>query len=656
MSTYDTRVTLNTIKNDIKNSDSAIIEAVANAIDAKCKNIYIYVYQEENSPNVLGDIVKYYCLDIADDGDGLPIDQQKFQEAFCQYKVSPKKEKTNYGKKGKGRYTYLTLVSNLQNLAIYNNQKNNVYKISFLCDPISKSIQISNELFTDKFDFQISKPYTTLVRFRNIERDKFLLTEENTNSYIEAIQNELISFFADRIASKSINIYINDKLLIIDDYLVQPITNKQINFLSDDLECSFKASFYIWNEKIQLKADRQKHILFFDQFNILKGIAPSGKNKLAFSGFKQNHTIIVKSSYFDDIDYINDSDEFNNIFVDNIVKKLRHEITYELEKILFLIYEKNLSKVSKEYLKFLSISQDEMTEHVYSALMLPFVEKFGTKQISEDIKSIIAKFINTLIQEAPDSYLSNIKNILNLTLADSKKLQYVEANYGVIKTISEKEKYLERLDFLKQFDDLVNGKHRKRVKERSTLHHIVDKHLWLFGSQFEGFGYEDIASDSSLKTILSNEKFYQFDSDELKGVLSDENLNLKKIPDIYIPVVNDNTIYIIELKKPTVEITQKIMLEVMDKYAQALKKINENYVNKQQPKIIYGYAISDTKNASVYTLGDITQNGICIQAKTWKELIDDASARYNKKINELNVKIKQSKWQSLEEFVLDVKK
>ena len=48
MGTFDTKVTFKTIKNDIRKSDSAIREAVANAIDAKSKNIYIYVYIEQD--------------------------------------------------------------------------------------------------------------------------------------------------------------------------------------------------------------------------------------------------------------------------------------------------------------------------------------------------------------------------------------------------------------------------------------------------------------------------------------------------------------------------------------------------------------------------------------------------------------------------------
>ena len=41
MSTHNTKVTLKSISSDINKSDSAVREAVANAIDAHSKNIYI---------------------------------------------------------------------------------------------------------------------------------------------------------------------------------------------------------------------------------------------------------------------------------------------------------------------------------------------------------------------------------------------------------------------------------------------------------------------------------------------------------------------------------------------------------------------------------------------------------------------------------------
>ena len=649
MAIHNTKVTFKTIKNDIKSSDSAIREAVANAIDANSKNVYLYIYKEHDKGSLIS--MEYFCLDIADDGEGIPTTQQEFEDVFCQYKVSTKKEKTNYGRKGKGRYTYLTLTSSPDNIAIYTKQNRKTYKINFECKD-NENIKIYNEEFKQTINTKIKQKYTTLIQFKNISKEQFNIQENDLENYIDDIKNELISFFADRIASKSIKVYINDNLLKINDYLEKPIITKDIKVEAEDLALDFKVDFYIWNEKVKLKSDRQKHILFFDDNNSLKGIAPSGKNKLAFSAFKQNHSIIVKSKYLNDINFIENSDDYSNILTDKIIKELRESIALHLEHILFAIYKDNIDKVSDEYIKFLKLSQNEITTKAYHAIMLPFIEKFGNKTLHNDIKSIIVKLVDTLIKEAPESYINNIKTILKLSDNESEKLRYIEENYGIIRAISEKEKYIKRIDFLQTFSELVNGKKRAAVKERSELHHVVDKNLWMFGEDFEDIDYKHIASDVSLKTILEDEKFYQFDSERLAEIIKEHNL--KKVPDIYIPIEKNNIYYIIELKKPNVSISSNIISEVFKKYVKTLKEINNKY-NTQNKKKIYGIAISNKKNQDVYSMGNLENEGITIIPKTWDELILETKERYNQKIDILEQKIKHSKWKDLENFVLEHK-
>ena len=215
MRTFDTKVTFKTIKNDIRKSDSAIREAVANAIDAKSKNIYIYVYTEQDKGALLTH--NYFCLDIADDGVGIPTQKEDFEKAFCRYKVSEKKEKTNYGRRGKGRYTYLTLTKSPDNVVIYIKKDNQVNKILFQCKD-HENIKIFNETTSEQITTKIKQPYTTLIQFKDLSREQLNIDEENIENYIDEIKNEIISFFADRIASKSINIYVNNDLIKIEQY------------------------------------------------------------------------------------------------------------------------------------------------------------------------------------------------------------------------------------------------------------------------------------------------------------------------------------------------------------------------------------------------------------------------------------------------------
>jgi len=173
MRQFETKVTLKTILKDTK-SDSAIKEAVANAIDANSKNIYIEVYEKTISNDIMDTIC--ICLDIADDGDGIVTKERKFEDAFCQYNVSIKNEKVKYGKKGKGRYSYLSLVKNHKNLNIYT-KNTQVFKIAFSCKS-NENITLKLENYNKKIDTQIKQNYTTLVQFYDLNEEKFNIKKE----------------------------------------------------------------------------------------------------------------------------------------------------------------------------------------------------------------------------------------------------------------------------------------------------------------------------------------------------------------------------------------------------------------------------------------------------------------------------------------------
>ena len=653
MTKHDTRVTLKTITSDINKSDSAIREAVANAIDANSKNIYVKIYEEEDTGSVSNNVFKFFSLDIADDGDGIPIEDKKFEEVFCQYKVSSKTGKTNYGRKGKGRYTYLVATNSHENITIFTKANATWYKIKFSISE-NETIQIAKSNNLEKPKTLINKDFTTLVQLKNLKIDNISPNIENItlDNLLQDIKSEIISFFADRIASESIKIYINDELIKIDNYLDVPKKSETIFIETpEDISIDFEVDFYIWNDKIKLKADRQKHILFLDDNNKLKGIAPSGKHKLSIANKKQNHTIIVKSGYFNNIDYFIDNNNFNkNLFTDKNIEILRKKIALKLEEILFSIYKKNLDKVSEEYISFLKISNDDISKKTYYALMYPIIEKLGKRKVHDDIKSIIAHLVDSLIKVSPDSYIQNIQTILNLSPEDSLKVEYIERNYGIVKAIAEKQKYIERIDILNNFDEMVNGKQRTKVKERTMLHHVIDKNLWIIDEKFEEITFSDIASDVSLKTILENDKFYCFDNTELEEITKEYKLN--KVPDIFIPIKKEEIIYVVELKKPGVKISQKIINEVMNKYTNALKGIN-NRLDEQDRKKIFAIAISDDKTGNVYTVGDLNKDGVRIEPRTWKEVIDNTRNRYNKLIKDIDHKLKTSKWKSLEDFIND---
>lgn len=650
MSTHNTLVTIGSIKSDIKKTDSAIREAVANAIDANCKNVYIQLYKEHDTGSIAGNVFDYYSLDIADDGAGIPVEDTKFEEVFCQYRVSTKNEKTNYGRRGKGRYTYLIATNSPENVTIFTKSKQKWFQIKFNASE-NQTIQILKSEFESKIETGITKTYNTLVQLKNLDTHRFLLSELNIENLLMEIKSEIVSFFADRIASNSIKIYVNNEWLKIGDYLAVPVKHEKFIVNSDDLSAHFVADFYIWNDHIHLKADRQKHILFVDDNDTLKGIAPSGKHKLSIANKKQNHTIIVKSSYLDDLDFINDEDFHDNLFTNKIIENLRKQLAMKLEEILFVIYKKHLDEISDDYIKFLNVNlDDEKMQNVYHAILFPIIEKLGNRKVHDDIKSLIAHLIDVLLKVSPDSYITNLQTVLKLSKEDSYKIEYIEKNYGIIKAISEKQKYIERIDTLNKFDEMVNGTSRGKIKERTMLHHVIDKNLWIIDEVFEEVKFSEIASDVSMKTILQNDQFYSFDSNQLNDLVKE--FNLKKVPDIFIPIEKDKTIFIVELKKPKTSISQKIINEIMEKYTNVFESINSRLPEIDRKKI-FAIAISDDKTGTVYTVGDLDKNGVQVEPRTWKEVIDKTRSRYAGYINDLDQKLNSSRWTSLEDFIND---
>ena len=64
------------------------------------------------------------------------------------------------------------------------------------------------------------------------------------------------------------------------------------------------------------------------------------------------------------------------------------------------------------------------------------------------------------------------------------------------------------------------------------------------------------------------------------------------------------------------------------------------------------FAISDGKTGNARARGNREFDNVYIEPRCWSELIESARERYNNRIKELDNKLKNSKWKSLDEFML----
>lgn len=126
--------------------------------------------------------------------------------------------------------------------------------------------------------------------------------------------------------------------------------------------------------------------------------------------------------------------------------------------------------------------------------------------------------------------------------------------------------------FLDFIDNIIYGAPAKHIKERSQLHKILEKHLWIFGEQYNDTPV--LFSDKSLKNnLLELRNTYldyepSQDDDNLQEL---ENKKLRDITDLFFfneKIIDDQRreVMVVELKRPSCKISQKELTQV-DKYS-----------------------------------------------------------------------------------------
>lgn len=128
-----------------------------------------------------------------------------------------------------------------------------------------------------------------------------------------------------------------------------------------------------------------------------------------------------------------------------------------------------------------------------------------------------------------------------------------------------------KVQFLDFLNELVYGKPAKHVKERSELHKIIEKELWVFGEQYDNT--PNLFSDKSLKNNLNSlrEKLFTDELSAEEGTLIElEDEELKDITDLFFyneRILDDEKreVMIVELKAPKCRIGQK-ELGQLDRY------------------------------------------------------------------------------------------
>lgn len=620
------------------NAIISLSEAIWNAIDAKAKNISIKL--QKNTSEVIEKII------IEDDGEGLP--RNKFDEYFLQYQKSWKAEAVGdyHGKKGEGRFKLMAICKNIEWITSY--------KVS---DNEFKQYSISAEKKNPK-DFHLTKQTKSTKSGTTITLSYLEEKAQELNS--SSTLFNLIAIFALYLKKDStLNISLDGKRLNPDDFIFDEQSGL-LKFKIDGEIIDIKYTFIAWKE--DFKFHDNKHTFLFDNSNNYILEKPSGVH-----GNFVMHTVFLNSEYFKLFDglFEESTDKISKIrnlykqdlveFLYNVRKK-QSTVFYEKfkENKTFYPFENNTyTSEENEALKdifdvcaFKLLEQDPMIlNNKNHSISMFFKLLKKVIEYEQDVSSIVAEVLE-LDEETTDKFIN---------LLDSTSLPALITHY---------EEVARKLTFLDVLEELVHDdKYKKKLKERSQLHKIIEKETWIFGSEFEK---KVGASDKALTTVITEHlNINNVSQNEIEKIEAQfkidkkEDALLRLIPDLYLwhdYKINDNKIIknlIVELKAPKVSIGDAEINQIQDQ-RKAIQRNSSRYkISNDNQWEFYILSSDIKKEVSTEFSGDNNDilydkdPNFIVYCKTWDEIIRSSKRELLKQKEELSIEIKEARKENL---------
>ena len=190
----------------------------------------------------------------------------------------------------------------------------------------------------------------------------------------------------------------------------------------------------------------------------------------------------------------------------------------------------------------------------------------NSRQFSKDsieTKAIVTNLIKTTIQRDVKDLIPILEETLKLPDEEITKFKNLIESYGLSNLINTAKSVTDKLSFIEELDTLLhNDKYQKNVLERQHIHKILENELWIFGD-----GYVGWTSDKTMKDVLKNHLKLlwrdEFIWNHLDWLSSDR-------PDIMLNKQYPQTSewkfehLVIELKRPSLKLTSKELVQVQD--------------------------------------------------------------------------------------------
>ncbi|MDR1485371.1 MAG: ATP-binding protein [Planctomycetaceae bacterium] len=599
----------------------SIAELIWNGFDAGANKVSVFF-----DYNSLGGIDK---IRVWDNGKGIVHANAKsyFENLGGSWKKQKKMAhgRVLHGKSGKGRFLAYSLGKELLWDTTYEQSKGKYY--SFIVK--------GNYKFLDQFDIsdekQKGKNSGTEVIVSNLQKPFNNLLEK------EAISNLTVLFAVYLTQYPDIVLEYNGKRINPDEACKSHQVFTLENIETDDgIPASAEMEIYEWNDQTKpvIHLCNSKGVSLYE-------IPITHSNNIKY---RKNHTIHIKSDYFQELDYQDDLIE-NNPLIHSFLNTAKQEAAkYFLRKKLeeqCAIVER--WKKEEIYPYHDPVEKIPVTEKIERRLFdviavnvekrLPFFSRADQKS-----KKFTFRLLMQTLKDNPESLQTILNEVLGLSKKEQDNFAKLLEKTSLTSIITASEIITNRLDFLKGLRELIYDTDNKKVLlERDQLHKIIEKEVWLFGENFALSASEanlDIVLKKHL-SILGKRK------DEVETIVSESpvlqpdgrkgriDLMLHKV---LRPREDEFDYLIVELKRPLKKIDSEVIGQVK-RYAQAvadderfnnLKVRWEFIVVSNEIHKNAGREINQTDRPKGLVF---TSDNIKVWAKCWSEIISEAESR-----------------------------
>ena len=543
----------------------ALKELINNSIKAGATNIRIDLLPSDCEENSL----LYRPIEkivISDNGEG--VSESRFANRIMEIATE-----SEDGGNGTGRFAGLLIGRTMTiETTAYDQQlkKKTISSVTFHAEDFSKGNINDVEFPVTYTDTESETPSGYKVTLSNLynndpdcARKNKLSAEFKSENFAQAIF-EHYPFY---LFNSKIKFIINGAELKMEDFFLNSKETEKYADYIDTLGKEHKVHFQFYSLKL---SDKRVRIFLQPSTGIKTIIAEFIYNSIWYSPEAMGAQFIVIDS-----DIIT-PDLYANFTIEALgqnewtsFSKLIRDTIDEHFKVGDIKYKSFLEKLGAD--QYYPYTPDERRMNLFSERLFErsaYLFEDDLKLLSTDNKTrrIVYLLLRKAIESGDLSYLFG--EILNLSKEGRKQMKELLHRTNMEEIIRFSSDVAEKEQFLHFLNKLTYGKDiSKYVLERSQLHKIVEKNLWIFGEEYLGTPY--LWSDTNLGNNLDelHHKYLDYKPSGKDGNLVDVKGKIRSITDLFF--YNEKKlgngrreVMIVELKAPKCAIHQKELNQV----------------------------------------------------------------------------------------------